>query len=227
MGMGISLKLNQSQDDIVKQILNSIASRANAAFRGVATSAPLALKGQVEGAILDCPEINSLQGGALLAELGLPPNIASRAPEAIARAVSSNVFLTQTAVKRSGSRLVGGLELGIMPETNWPAIWGMPLASFKYYSKRYKKTVKLDWLYWLLFLGDSIIVNNFEVEFGAFGRTGMGRMTESDGAGWKISPQFSGTQDDNFITRALEDPIVENNISSILNKSMQQNWGGR
>ena len=76
-------------------------------------------------------------------------------------------------------------------------------------------------------MGDTIVVNNFQVEFGAFGRTGKGRMTESDGVGWKISSNFSGTQDDNFITRALEDPIVQNNIASILNKSVQQNWGGR
>jgi len=226
MAKNISLKLNQPEN-IARQILTRLAGHANAAFGRVARSAPLAIKGQVESAILDCPEINSLQGGKLLAELGLPPDIASTAPQAIAKAVSSNVFLTQVPVKLTGDKLVGGLELGIMPETNWPSVWGISQASFKYYSRRYKKSVKLDWLYWLLFMGDTIIVNNFEVEFGSFGRTGMGRMTESDGAGWKISSNYSGTQDDNFITRSLEDPIVRNNIIKILNNSLQQNWGGK
>ena len=227
MAGNLSLRLTTPETAIAKQILTQLARHANSAFGRVATSASLAIKGQVEGAILDCPEINSLQGGRLLAELGLPSGIASTAPQAIARAVSSNVFLTQDPVKLIGDKLVGGLELGIMPETNWPSVWGISQASFKYYSQRYKKNIKLDWLYWLLFMGDTIVVNNFQVEFGAFGRTGKGRMTESDGVGWKISSNFSGTQDDNFITRALEDPIVQNNIASILNKSVQQNWGGR
>jgi hypothetical protein len=227
MAGNFSLKFNKSENIIARQILTQLASRANSAFGRVAKSASLPIKDQVEGAILDCPEINSLQGGKLLAELGLPSGIAATAPQAIARAVSSNVFLTPTPVKLIGDKLVGGLELGIMPETNWPSIWGISQASFKYYSRRYKKSVKLDWLYWLLFMGDTIIVNNFEVEFGSFGRTGMGRMTESDGAGWKISSNYSGTQDDNFITRALEDPIVRNNIIKVLSSSLQQSWGGK
>jgi|TARA_R110000822_G_scaffold50533_2_gene131788 hypothetical protein len=224
--MSISLKLKQSDSFISKEILKIIAKEANGAFSKVAQKAPLLVKGQVESAILNSPEMNSLQGGVLRGELGLPEDVAYTAPQTIARVVSSNIFFEQKPVRVSGNKLIGGLKLGIMPETSWPAIFGIPEASFSYYSKRYKKSVKLDWLYWLLFMGDNVIVQDFEFDMNGMGRSGRGTMTSSSGSAWKIDSQFSGNQDDNFVTRALENPVTVNNITKILSKSVIQHWGG-
>ena len=222
----MSITLKQSDSFITKEILNRLAREANSVFSKVAQKAPLLVKGQVESAILDCPEINSIQGGSLLAELGLPKRVASAAPQAIARSVSENVFFENRTVRVAGNKLIGGLRLGIMPETSWPAIFGIPEASFNYYSKRYKKSVKLDWLYWLLFMGDNVIVQDFEFDMSGMGRSGRGTMSYSPGSTWKIDSQFSGNQDDNFITRALENPVTVNNILTILSKSTAKYWGG-
>jgi|TARA_R110000765_G_scaffold269291_2_gene368278 hypothetical protein len=218
--------LKQSDSFITKEILKTLSKNANIVFSKVAQKAPLLVKGQVESAILDSPEMNSLQGGSLLGELGLPKDIANAAPKSIARAVSANIFFEQKPVRIAGNKLVGGLRLGIMPETSWPAIFGIPEASFEYYSKKYKKSVKLDWLYWLLFMGDNVIVKDFEFDMNGMGRSGMGTMSSSPGSMWKIDSQFSGNQDDNFITRALENPVTVNNITNILSKSVTQHWGG-
>ena len=222
----MSITLKQSDSFITKEILNRLAREANSVFSKVAQKAPLLVKGQVESAILDCPEINSIQGGVLLGELGLPKSVASAAPQAIARSVSENVFFENRTVRVAGNKLIGGLRLGIMPETSWPAIFGIPEASFNYYSKRYKKSVKLDWLYWLLFMGDNVIVQDFEFDMSGMGRSGRGTMSHSPGSVWKIDSQFSGNQDDNFITRALENPVTVNNILTILSKSTAKYWGG-
>ena len=224
--MSIRLKLKQSDSFITKEILNIFAKKANVAFSKVAQKAPLLVKGQVESAILDCPEINSIQGGSLLGELGLPKDVAASAPQTIARVVSSNVFFEQKFVRVAGNKLAGGLRLGIMPETSWPALLGIPEASFKYFSKRYKKSVQLDWLHWLLFMGDNVIVQDFEFDINGTGRSGKGTMSSSPGAVWKIDSQFSGNQDDNFITRALENPVTVNNMLKILSSSTEKHWGG-
>tara|TARA_R110002110_G_scaffold256299_2_gene472277 strand:- start:197 stop:871 length:675 start_codon:yes stop_codon:yes gene_type:complete len=223
----MSIILKQSDAFITKEVLKRVAKKANSVFSKVAQKAPLLIKGQVESAILECPEINSIQsGGSLLAELGLPKNVASSAPQTIARVVSSNVFFEQKTVRVTGNKLIGGLRLGIMPETSWPAMFGIPEASFNYYSKRYKKSVKLDWLYWLLFMGDNVIVQDFEFDMNGMGRSGKGTMSQSPGSVWKIDSQFSGTQDDNFITRALENPVTVNSILKILSRSTAKHWGG-
>ena len=121
--MSIRLKLKQSDSFITKEILTRLAREANGVFTKVAQKGPLLIKGQVESAILDSPEINSIQGGSLLAELGLPKDVAASAPQSIARAVSSNVFFVNRTVRVAGNKIVGGLRLGIMPETSWPAIF--------------------------------------------------------------------------------------------------------
>ena len=62
----------------------------------------------------------------------------------------------------------------------------------------------LPWLSWLLTAGDSIIIANFGVEFGSFpqSRTGGARMAQK-AAPYKVNSAFSGTEDDNFITRSI------------------------
>ena len=66
------------------------------------------------------------------------------------------------------------------------------------------KGVSLPWLRWLLTLGQQIIVANFGVDYqSGKGRTGGGYMTV-DERPFKVSSQYAGTVDDNFITRAID-----------------------
>ena len=61
----------------------------------------------------------------------------------------------------------------------------------------------IPWLNWLLTLGDSIIIANFGVEYGPFGRSGMARMTEKQRP-FKVDSAYSGNITDNFITRSIQ-----------------------
>ena len=64
-----------------------------------------------------------------------------------------------------------------------------------------RKSVKLHWLAWLLQAGSSMIVSGYEYTPSFEGRSGGGVMT--GGGVWRVPPEFSGTESDNFITRAL------------------------
>jgi hypothetical protein len=66
----------------------------------------------------------------------------------------------------------------------------------------------IPWLKWLLTLGDTIIIANFGVKYGPFGRTGKAHMTQTSRP-FKVNSLFSGTADNNFITRALSNSSAQ------------------
>jgi hypothetical protein len=71
----------------------------------------------------------------------------------------------------------------------------------------------LPWLEWLLTLGDTIIIGSFGVEYGPHGRTGKAHMTKR-ARPFKVNSSFSGTIDNNFITRAVA--TVSQDIKNII-----------
>ena len=75
--------------------------------------------------------------------------------------------------------------------------------------------IKLDWLNWLLTRGDDIIVGDYSfIQKPGIGRSGLGAMTA--GGVFRIPPEYSGTQDDNFITRTLLSEAVTDQLTQVL-----------
>jgi len=61
----------------------------------------------------------------------------------------------------------------------------------------------LPWLSWLLTRGNEIIIQEYGVLYGSgFGRTDGAKMSNKK-APFMVDPAYSGTADNNFITRAL------------------------
>jgi len=84
-----------------------------------------------------------------------------------------------------------------------------------------EKGESLPWIEWLLKRGDDIIISDYHVVEGDHGRTGMATM--KPGGNYKVSrvnPSFSGTEDDNFVTRALDGKEME--IANILASSLRR-----
>jgi hypothetical protein len=73
----------------------------------------------------------------------------------------------------------------------------------------------LHWLDWLLLKGDSIIIIDYQYnpKIG-LGRSNLGNMIA--GGSFRVPPQFSGSEDDNFITRALTGDVAEGQIMKML-----------
>jgi hypothetical protein len=78
----------------------------------------------------------------------------------------------------------------------------------------------LHWMNWLLFAGnESIVVGyNFLAKEGK-GRSGGGIMRK--GNIWRVPPAFAGTQDDNFLTRAMNNPNNEQQIQEVLKRHLE------
>ena len=60
-------------------------------------------------------------------------------------------------------------------------------------------------------------MKNYEIEANpTASRTGTVIMVKSTGRGWRVPPAFSGTVNDNFVTRALEvlDDVIFNIVKN-------------
>ena len=159
-------------------------------------------------------------------QLGLSPSLAANVPQDIAEAVADSIELIPRKTYVKGSTgLQGGMSLSIQP-SDFSNILNMPDSTIRYYSTRYKRIVTLDWLNWLLKQGQEVIVSNYIVNYGNHGRSGQAKMKRSMGAVWKVDSKYSGTIDDNFISRALNDPSVRNNMLKVLNQLMNQYFSG-
>ena len=66
------------------------------------------------------------------------------------------------------------------------------------------KGADLHWLSWLLERGQGVIVvgYNYTPDTAPRGRSGGGTMGR--GTAWRVPPQYAGTVNDNFVTRAFD-----------------------
>jgi len=186
----VSLKLVENIKTIEKKINTALAVEINKSLGRAVIKVKQDCTPIIQTALLTSPEISSLStGGILAAEFGLTFNPTSQLVSAI---VSSIDIKVEKATHRS----LGGFSL-LMQPSNFANLFSLSVA------EQQIEDGSIPWLQWLLTQGDTIIIANFGVEFGNHGRTGEARMSKNF-APYKVNSAFSGTVDDNFITRAVE-----------------------
>tara|TARA_R100000951_G_scaffold33185_2_gene28159 strand:- start:693 stop:1316 length:624 start_codon:yes stop_codon:yes gene_type:complete len=181
-----------SQKQISAEVNKTLTKMAN---KALAKSAVKIRKGAypiIRNAIIDSSEIQSLKSGALKAEFGLESDITSELVDTI----MASLDVVVTKVRGGKFARSGSVAIVIQPSDY------SNLLSRGFASQLTEDGTRLPWLSWLLTLGDRIIVADFGVEFGDFGRSGGGKMTKQTKP-YKVNSQFSGTTNNNFITRAI------------------------
>ena len=210
--MTISLRITDSIKTIEKNINKAIAELANEIISKNIGKISQSVKSLIPSWILSQPEIQSLLSSdisSLAGQFGVPGNQQSIVNSIVQSVVNS----TEVKFIRYASTLRGGLELGFQP-SNFANLLSLPQGHTIYSGG------DLHWLDWLLKRGDSIIVTNFQYNpKTGLGRSGLGNMV--GGGSFRVPPQFSGTDSDNFITRAFIGDTQEKQIASILQKILQ------
>jgi len=195
--VSITLKLLESNNFIAKEINKAIALHLNERINKNKNKTIKQIRNLIPNWIASSPEIQSLNEEgitfSLNSQFGLPPGQASAATSAIITAVSNSV---QVDLKRVPDNLKVTLEFGVQP-VNFANLLSIPEGTVITQTNG----TPLHWMDWLLNLGGTIIVAGYTYTPEADGRSGGGTMNA--GYGWRVPPQFSGTPDDNFITRAL------------------------
>lgn len=160
----------------------------------------------VRESIISTSEYRSLQGGKLQGELGVT-SPATRI-EAVINTWVSHIFVE---VKVAKSPLLS-IQIGFLEE-GYGDVLSLPEASYDYENGR------IPWLQWLLLEGDKRIVQKYEFSpIKRNSRTGLGIMTPSARRGWQVPSEFSGTETNNFATRAFYgvDTKIEKIVESVI-----------
>jgi hypothetical protein len=203
----ITLKILDSEATIEKNVNAAIAEEVNGRVFRNQQKLLQKCKSLVSGWITSQPEILSLQSNdimSLAGQFGLYPGQENNAITTIINSVESSITVKFT---KFTPKLVGGVEVNFQPN-NFLNLLNLPQGIVNYG----KGT--LHWLDWLLTKGDSIIVVSYQYNpTTGLGRSGLGNMI--GGGSFRVPPQFSGTKDNNFITRALVGPQQEQQIANI------------
>lgn len=189
------LKLTKTNAQIEKDILNALAKEANYIFKGALQRMTGPIRRIVGSAISTSPEIAALRSGTLRADFGITTGIDVTSPIIDAVSNSVNVYMKPFSVR--GRSISGGIFVNIQPD-NFENLLSLTIGTTVT-----EKGDTLPWLDWLLNIGDSVIIADFGVEYGSFGRSGGARMS-SKSRPFKVDSAFSGTIANNFVTRSLE-----------------------
>ena len=183
----------------LKKKLTSTAFK-NSISRGVKPILANALKAQ--------PEYQDMvaQVGKLRAELGVVDS--KSAMDSLVRD-----WVRSTHVSVSRPRIVGDRILGTIISVKAIQADYADVLNKAYASYTTERGETIPWLDWLLTQGSRILITSHKVWTPpvptARSRTGNTIMIKSGGAGWGVPPEYAGTPDNNYATRAVVTAMPE------------------
>jgi hypothetical protein len=193
----VSLKLVESDRAVVAKINIALAKEIDGTFRKRSSEIKNRIRPIVASALFNSPEIISLQGGVLRFDFGLTGDPGPQIVSAVVESLQVKIERT----RGSANGISGGVTLSVQP-SDYSNLLTLPVAM-----QALEIEGRVPWLEWLLFAGDSIIIAHYGVEYGAgLGRSGGAHMVSLKDAPfgpYKVNSAFSGTVDNNFITRAI------------------------
>ena len=213
--MKISIKLLDSSSVISAKILGSIISHLQPAFTKTQQALQQILPKIVKEALILEPEYASLLSGQLRSELGVPD--ADSKIEQIFSAWSNNLVVQNRPLSIKGSGLSGGFSINII-KSDFSDILSLPAAVVVDSTSG----SIIPWLQWLLIEGNQILIRDYKLRMGANSRsrTGNAIMVSSTKDNWRVPPQFAGTINNNWVTRAMD--RLDDSILSYIEKELER-----
>tara|TARA_B100000029_G_scaffold417245_1_gene421806 strand:+ start:4399 stop:5034 length:636 start_codon:yes stop_codon:yes gene_type:complete len=202
-GLNLTVKLLDSNAAIERKIKKALRTELNMRFQRFMPEIKVELGKKLESWLMFAPELKAIVFGPLKGDFGLPKGSEIGAANKIMAAVA---HASTVDFRPFTKNLKGGLTIKIQP-ANFKNILDVidPVIT--------KKGEELDWIRWLLTRGDDIVVAEYHVVPGNHGRSGDAIMEQGDY--FRVRPEYSGTLENNAITRALQNRQKE--IASILN----------
>jgi hypothetical protein len=191
MAKTLSVKILESDREIFSKVNTALAKEFDKNMRKNGNIIKNRIRPIIASALFKSPEIMSLSGGVLQADFGLTFD---PAPD-IVQSIVSTIKLNARNSRASGNSIDGGFTLTIQP-IDYSNLFSLSVA------EQVIEGGSIPWLKWLLTLGDAIIIADFGVKYGPFGRTGQAHMTYGSRP-FKVNSSFSGTANNNFITKAI------------------------
>ena len=211
MSLNVFLELSPSLDaDFANYVLSELRNHFKKRSQNISRKIEEPLKEIVRASIMSTPEYRSLQGGSLQGELGVTFPL-----ERITAIIDTWVNNIVVATIVSKDPLLS-IDIGFLQE-GYADVLSLPEASYEY------EKGTIPWLEWLLLEGDKRIVRSYKFSPTQRGsRTGLGIMVPEARAGWQVPSEFSGTETNNFATRAFDgvDTKIEKIVESVIRASI-------
>ena len=190
--MRFNLNLKETVNQIGKKIQEAIFPIFSSSIKKNIQSVESTIRVAAKGWILSQPEIDALrQGGELAAKFGIPIGENDRIISQIVNTIINNLVIKiQTPSKNFSGNVIFELRPSLIQ-----------LEEDKTFSVITEKGVEINWINWLLNMGDSVVVIGWKFNPGYFGRSGGGNMIE--GGSFRVPPRYSGVEGNNFVTRAF------------------------
>lgn len=192
----ISLKLIDPISKIEQDINTELVRQYNVLLAKKSSLIQRQLKSAARNWIGSQPEISSLKAESSVGSLNSVFGIRLGTSDSIVNAIiESVVSSTEIKLTKLDKKFRGGLEFNFQPSDF------RNLLSLREGHVITQKNSDLHWLNWLLTEGDAVVVVGYSYTPSSDGRSGGGTM--SFGGSFRVPPSFSGTINNNFITRAF------------------------
>jgi hypothetical protein len=196
--------LVESDVQIAKLMLNEIAIELNRRIPTRMRNISSRVKDATYNFLRTNNTYQSLVSGDLAAHFGIPIGGRRQRIDNIVRAVADRMEVEYTPTRLRNNQYTNGITIKVLLRNLSEVLTlseGIVLT---------EKGQTLDWLRWLLTLGDTIIISEYEIQLRpGYGRSGGGIMIADEAGVWRVPPQFSGTITNNWLTRAFNDNISQ------------------
>lgn len=209
--MRITVRVRTKQRVIIDSIKQFFAAFFNKKFARKNSAIKTKVKILIYRWVKSQPEMQDIldgKYGKLGPQFGIIDGENQSIVETICIAASESFLIEVNSVNKN---LVGGVYLNFIP-SNFERLLNIPEGHV--YTK---KGGDLHWLDWLLMKGYSTVIDgySFLLKLDAPGSRSRGGIMIERGV-WRVPPEFAGTAENNFITRAITSPGNELELKQIL-----------
>jgi hypothetical protein len=205
--MSIKIKITETASSFINKVGQALAPLLNKSLYRNRQRVIQKTRKFVERQIRIQPEIKELSSisspMSLNAMIGISSAQGIDAVNEIVYQIANSITIN---IKNFDRKLKGGVDL-VFSNVDFEELSSLSVGQVVTMSGN------LPWLHWLLMRGGSPIIIGFRYEASSKGRTGGGIMIP--GGVFRIPLQYSGTADNNFITRALSGESQEEEITRI------------
>jgi hypothetical protein len=205
-------KILGSIGDLKKYILDNLSKAINKTLFTNLNTIEKNISSIIIQSIKQQPEYTSLKSGILRHEFGL-------ANTGVVDAILAELENIQIKIIRpnvKGDAIEASFIINMI-KSNFEDILSSSYASYTT-----EKGSNIEWLRWLLVEGHNSVVIGYKYipKISPRSRTSKGIMINSESSVYRVSPQFAGTIEDNWITRGLDDALPE--IQAYINRTVEQ-----
>lgn len=187
-----NIKIGEAQISNNRSLLRAMSNQLSYMFQRSQAPLKQQIRKIVYDALISCPEVQSLRSGTLKYDFGLVSDVTDMMVSDISEAIEIEYKPVRLSFRGFSSVLkiyLSQERINLMMSSAWWAHIPTETAG------------SLPWLKWLLTAGDSVVIAGYSVAYGNWGRSGGAIMFKYKN--FQVDPNYSGTIEDNFITRAI------------------------